>query len=365
MASLTPWQNAVVFAVAAAVIWWSGARLERAADTISARTGLGHAFTGMLLLAGATSLPEVATTVTAVVVLDNPSLAVHNLLGGVAMQTAILVIADGVKPRGGALTFFSPRFALLIQGVGLLMLLQLTVAGIMADGTPAVASVSLWPVLIVGAYVGIAYLVYRDRGHPRWTAEVTDDFPRELLDDVRGAEVAGTDTHGAAGGDERSTVRVWLVFSGLALLVLAGGWAATQSADTLAEQTGLGDAFMGATLLALATSLPEVSTTVAASRNERYTVAVSNIFGSNAFDVTLIALAEILYVEDTVMRHAGDSVVFVAVLGAVLTCIYLWGLMERQNRSARHIGWDSLAVLVVYIGGVAVLYFISSGGGAG
>jgi cation:H+ antiporter len=101
---------------------------------------LGQAFTGMLLLAGATSLPEVATTITAIAFLNNPTLAVHNLLGGVAMQTAILVVADRAKGERGALTFFSPRFVLLIGGVGLLILLQLTIASITACGLPSIAS---------------------------------------------------------------------------------------------------------------------------------------------------------------------------------------------------------------------------------
>ena len=91
------WINAMVYALSAGVIWWAGTRLERYADAISERTGLGRAFTGMLLLATATSLPEVATTVTAVVFVNNPILAVYNLLGGVALQTAVLVAADWTK----------------------------------------------------------------------------------------------------------------------------------------------------------------------------------------------------------------------------------------------------------------------------
>jgi cation:H+ antiporter len=142
------WLNALVFLLSAGAIWFAGIRLEQQADTISERTGLGRAFTGMLLLAGATSLPEVATTATAVVMLNNPTLAVHNLLGGVALQTAIIAAADWTKSRRGALTFFSPRFSLLIGGVGLLLLLQLTIAGVTAHGFPAVMSISVWPVVV-------------------------------------------------------------------------------------------------------------------------------------------------------------------------------------------------------------------------
>jgi cation:H+ antiporter len=144
----------------------------------------------------------------------------------------------------------------------------------------------------------------------------------------------------------------------MSLVVLVGGWIATKSADVLAQQTGLGHAFLGATLLALATSLPEVSTTTAAARHGRYSMAMSNIFGSNAFDVSLLFLADLLYREGAIMAHVGGSVVFVAAIGAVMTCIYLWGLMERENRSILGVGWDSAAALLVYGGGMAVLYYI-------
>src|SRR5690606_38427785 len=114
MADLPLAANLGIFGVGAGAIWGAGAPLEDHPDALAVRTGMGHAFTGMLLLAGATSLPELATTVTAVVLLDNPTLAVHNLVGGVAFQTMILVFADASKGRSGALTYFSPKFVLLI-----------------------------------------------------------------------------------------------------------------------------------------------------------------------------------------------------------------------------------------------------------
>lgn len=351
MESLSPALNVALFVVAGAAIWSAGTRLEHEADVISRRTGLGQAFTGMLLLAAATSLPELATTVTAVMIVGNPTLAVHNLLGGVALQTAILAVADGVTRKRGALTFFTPRFVLLIEGVGLVFLLQLTIAGVMARGVPTIRSISVWLMLLALGYVGVNYLVYRHRGRPRWTPTRSDDSP---------AEAAAADDDDAARGrdDRRSTTVVCLTFAGISLIVLVGGWLATQTADVLAKQSGLGAAFLGATFLAAATSLPELSTTIAAARNERYTAATSNIFGSNAFDVVLLFLADLLYREDTILAHAERSAVFVAAIGAVMTCIYLWGLMERENRTILGLRWDSIAAVATYAGGMAVLYFI-------
>lgn len=348
------WINAALFVVAAAAIWWAGTRLEREADAISQITGLGQAFTGMLLLATATSLPEVATTVTSVVVLDNPTLAVHNLLGGVAFQTALLAVADRVSRRSGALTFFSPRFVLLIEGMGLIALLLVTIAAITARGVPVFGSVSAWAVVLLLAYVGVMFLVYRHRGQPRWTPTLLDDVPAEALQDAApGADASRSSEH-----EGSSLRRAAGRYAALTALVLAGGWIATETADVLAQQTGLGSSFLGATLLAAATSLPELSTTVAAARNGRYTVAISNVFGSNAFDVALVCVAEFLHGGGSILAGAGHTVVFVAAVGGTMTCVYLWGLMERENRTLLGIGWDSAAALAVYGSGMTVLWFI-------
>lgn len=343
------WLEAVLFLVAALIIWWAGTRLERYTDLIARRTGLGRAFSGMLLLAGVTSLPEVVSTITAVAVLDNPTLAVHNLLGGVAFQTAILAVADAVKRRRGALTFFSPHFVLLVEGVGLLAMIQIAVAGVTTRGVPTVASVSSWLVALLLTYVGLMHLVHRFQGQPRWTPTRTDDVPEELQrDDAESDDLK----------DERATSTIWLLFATMGVLVVGGGWLATRSADVLAEGTGLGSAFLGATLLASATSLPELSTTIAAARNDRYTVAISNVFGSNALTVVLLCLAEALYRGGTILAHAEPSLILVATIGALMTCIYLWGLMERENRTIFGIGVDSAAVVLVYLGGMTVLYLI-------
>jgi cation:H+ antiporter len=340
------WLNAVLFAIAAATIWQAGARLERYASTIAYRIGMGEAFGGMLLLAASTSLPELATTITAIAILDNPTLAIHNLLGGVAFQTAILAIADRATRKRGALTFFSPSFVLLIEGVGLVMLLQLAIAGIAVEGEPTVGAVSVWLILLAFAYLTIMYLVFRYREKPRWTPTSLDDASDVLVPD---------DSHLAEG---HATKVLWLLFAATSTLVLGAGWLAAQTAEVLAEQTGLGSAFLGATLLAAATSLPELSTTIAATRNGRHTTAISNVFGSNAFDVTLLLLADLLYRGGTVLEHGGTSLLFVAAIGSIMTCVYLWGLMERENRAVLGVGWDSAAAVLVYAAGMSVLYFM-------
>lgn len=188
----------------------------------------------------------------------------------------------------------------------------------------------VWTPLLLVAFVAMTYLVHHYRGHPRWTATEVVDFPARAHDERR---ASGRDADQDADGDsdqdadrpaaEPSNRAVWWRFVGAAAIVLGAGWLCSGTADALAEQTGLGSAFVGATFLALATSLPELSTTVSASREGRYTAAISNIFGSNAFDISLLFVADILFFEGSIMAYAESSVVFIAAVAAVMTCIYL------------------------------------------
>lgn len=110
--------NAGPFVAAACAAWFAGKKLSKHAEVISDHTGLGDVFAGLLLLAGATSLPELATTVSAAA-LGSAELAVANVLRGVSVQAAVLAVTDLIV-GGGALTLFAPRAVLIVLGVMLL-----------------------------------------------------------------------------------------------------------------------------------------------------------------------------------------------------------------------------------------------------
>jgi cation:H+ antiporter len=341
--------NLALFCVGAALIWWAGVRVERLTDAIASRTGIGSAFAGLVLLAAATSLPEVATTATAVL-RGNVDLAVHNLLGGVAFQVVVLAIAD-MAGRRGPLTAFAPSFSLLMQGVGLVLMLGVAIAGLLLAGRSASTvpvgplTLGLYPavLLLPILYLLVGWATYRAQQAPRW----------------RPVGAPGGDAEsGPPSAGNRSVLRLTVAFSGSAAVILAGGWLSATVADVLVDQTGLPSGFVGATLLAAATSLPEVSTTVSAVRDGDAVLAVSNIFGSNAFDVSLLALVGVM-AAGAFGRGPWVSPVFAAALGIVLTCVYLAGILGHTRRSVGRVGFDSAAVVVVYLAAMAALYSLA------
>lgn len=339
-----------IFAAAAAVVWLAGARLSGYVEAISDRTGLGDAFLGALLLGGITSLPELATSVSASVAGD-PRLAVNNLLGGVGMQVVILAAADlalGRAPLSSAAT----HPVILLQGVLLIGILALVIGAIVA-GDPGAGPLGLWTIGILAATVLSFWIIRRNETRPTWRP-VTEEGRKER--DEAGAPRAEPERAPGADRPARS-LSALLVRAALAgFAILAAGVTLTGAGEALATRTGLGSSFFGAVFLAISTSLPEVSTTVAAVRLGRYDMAFSNVLGANILDLGLIAVVDAVYRGPPVLDELGPFAILAAALAVLLTTVFLTGLLRRSARGFARMGVDSLAVLALYLGGVFLLF---------
>jgi cation:H+ antiporter len=336
--------NLAIFAAAAALVWASGTRIAAYADAISERTGLGQALLGLLLLGGVTSLPELAVTTSAAYSGD-AALAVNNILGGVTMQVAILAIADAAIGRR-ALTAVVPDPIVMLQGALGVLLLAIVAAGALV-GDHAVLGVGLWSWGVLLFTLFSLWKLSQAGSRKPWMANtelvrLPKPRAREGDQSKRQADESGPALLG-------KTVAA-------AAIILAAGFALSSTAEVIAEQTGLGSSFVGAVLVAIATSLPEVSTVLAAVRLGLYTMAISDILGTNIFDVGLVFVTDAVAAGEPVLSRVGDFSVFGALLGIVATTLFLMGVAERRDRTILRMGTDSLAVLVVYLGGLVILW---------
>jgi cation:H+ antiporter len=230
----------------------------------------------------------------------------------------------------------------------LLLLLSIALAGAAAGEPISVAGISLTTVLLAAGYVmTVNWSRPGDGRLPRWKAT---NAPEETPGEQREAQTS-KDAH-------LSNARLY-GFSGLsALAILAAGWALAQTGDALSEQTGLGASFIGVALVAGSTSLPELSTALAAVRAGNHQMAVSNILGTNCLEVALFFLADGFYRDGPILAATDNSAIFAGTLGMVVTCVYLVGLLERRDRTFLRMGYDSVAVLVAYSAGLVGLYFL-------
>lgn len=330
--------NILIFVASGAVVGVAGAGLARYADEITRRSNLGEALMGIFLLAGVTSLPEIATSFTAARSGDAP-LAVNNLLGSVAMQVAVLAIGDMVYGRH-ALTSVVPDSTVILQGALNTVLLSLVAVAIIVGDTPLLgAGVWTWA-LVVSAVYSFMKLNEAD-GRKPWVADIDDEVV----------------TGGRPQADpEASNLTLALKVTASAIAILTAGFLVARSGEAIANQTALGSSFMGVVFLALATSLPEVSTVFSALRRGLQTMAISDILGTNILNVLLLFGVDAVASGGPVIDRVGNFAAIAALLGVVLTGVFLVGLAERRDRTVLRMGTDSLAVLVLYAGGVTLLY---------
>lgn len=342
--TLSIWANLAIFGVAAVFVWIAGTRLAYYADAIGARKQLSRAFLGVILLGVATSLPEIATTITGSLI-GNAGLVAGNLFGGVALQIAVLAVVDAVAVRG-ALTYFTPQPVLLFQGVMLVLLLALALAGAIAGEPVAFLGLGLTPVLVFAGYLLTVRMSGSSEYFPRWRATNAPESHEPKTDE---GEVR----------QSYSDMRLYLSCLAGAAVIFVGGWALARTGDALAEQTDLGATFVGVALVAFSTSLPELSTSLAAVRQGNHQMAVSNILGTNCLEVALFLLADAVYRGGPILGATDQQAIFAGALGIVVTCIYLLGLLERRDRTVLGLGLDSLAVAIAYPAGLIGLYFLS------
>ncbi|WP_018149391.1 sodium:calcium antiporter [Henriciella marina] len=336
--------NVAVFAMAAFFVWMAGAGLAAYADEISRRSGLGQALMGLLLLAGVTSLPEIATSVTAASV-GNAPLAVNNLLGSIVMQVAVLAVADLVYGKR-ALTAIVPDPTVMLQGaLNVCLLCAVAIAAIVGDYALAGAGWWTWG-LAIGALYSMHKLVEADKREP-WIANVEkEDVPAHFEEDPMSI------SHTSLG------IRTGMA----ALVILFAGSLVALTGDAIAAQSGLGSSFMGYAFVAIATSLPEASTVFASMKRGLYTMAISDILGTNILNVALLFVVDFIAPQQAIMASVGQFAAVAALLGATVTGLFIMGVAERRDRAFLRMGVDSIAVLITYASGLALLYTLRGEG---
>ena len=344
---LSPWVNGAVFAAAAVLVWLAGSRLAQRADGIARRTGLGSALLGIFLLGGITSLPELAVAVSATLS-GAPALSVNDVLGSAAINVVILAGADAVYGRK-ALTSTPGTPEVMLQGTLGIVLLALVVGASLA-GDVLVGGMGAWSWAILVAYLAALWIVSTSQGLCSWRPA-----RHEAAEQAHPGEQDEQDEQDQQ-GQQGSLRRLIAGAAAAGAVILVAGFLLAKTGEALAAQTGLGHGFFGAVLLGWSTSLPELSTVLAAVRLRRYEMAIADVLGTNLFNVGIIVLVDALHRGDPVLVAAGPIAAFGALLAIVLTAIFQVGLLERRDRTVMRMGVDSLAALACYVGGVVVLY---------
>jgi cation:H+ antiporter len=305
-----------------AVVIAAGMSLARHADHIAEATGIGRLWAGAVLMAAATSLPELATDVAAVR-WHATNLAVGDLLGSSMANMLLLGILDLVYLRRRVLRSSTLDHAL---------------AASLAIGLNALASalVLLRPqTRFVGIEPGAAALMLLYLAGSRavyWHAR----------------ERAGAPTEGAPGPARDGLRSAWLGF-GLAAAAIAGAaplfaWAA----KSVARVSGLGNTFVGTVLLGLSTSLPELASSLAAVRAGAFDLAVGNLFGSNAANMAILFVLDLVKSGPPLFADLDPTHALSGLFSVILMSLALAAIVYRAERRPAMLAPNSVLILLTY-----------------
>jgi cation:H+ antiporter len=343
----------VVFAAAAVATWMAGTALSKTTDAIDRRFGLGEALGGVILLAIAGTLPEIAITVSAASQ-GHLDLAAGNLIGGIAVQTMVLVILDAAASRQQALTYLVGSLVPVVEALLVVFVVAGAVMGALLPESTRIGPVSPASLAIVLAWVAGIYAINRARRAPRWRIQTPPGAkpgrPHRRIPHPAEQPSPLTST----------TARAVTVFFAASVVTLVAGVILEVAGNDLADRAGINGVIFGATVLSVATALPEISSGIAAVRLGDNELAVADIFGGNSFQITLFLVADIV-AGKPVLPTAGKLNGWLAGLGIALTAIYAFGVILRRESCRARLGLDSMLALVVFGLGVAGLVAISHG----
>lgn len=334
--------SVIIFAIAAGVILLAGTALTQFADIISHRTKLGGMFVGSILLAGATSLPELVTDVSAVRI-GELNLAVGDLVGSSLFNLLILALLDLTRYSHGRM--FSEISA--AHALSASMSIALTaIAGIFIFvgaklETATVAGVGPGSVLLVVAYLAGMRVIYAAKEKVVGEKTTKGRPSHILLIPIQGMTLRGAVVGYAACGGA---------------IVIAAPFLAHAAAD-LAAQSGLGGTFFGTTFVALCTSLPEMIATFTAVRMQAFDLAVGNIFGSNCFNMVVLASLD-LFEEGSLLASVSPAHVFSALAVILVTAVLVIGQLYRVERKKTYLEPDALLAIVLVVAALIGVYYL-------
>ena len=332
------WQACVIFLVSASVLVWAGSALAGYADQIAERMGMSRLFVGTLILAFATSLPELVTDVTAARA-GAPDLAVGDLFGSSMANMAILAIID-LLYRGRVWPSVELGHAR-VAAVAI-ALTSLAALSILTGPTLQVGWVGVTPILIAALYVvSIAW------------------FHRMPLLARPGVEAPKIPIQKPTGWSEkaakRSLASVWARFATAALVILVSAPFVTLSVKAIADATGIAQTFLGAALLAVTTSLPELIASIASIRIGAYDMAVGNLFGSNIANMSVLLFADIAYTEGPILAAVAPTQTLSALGAILLMAIAVAAIVGESETRMKKLEPDALVLLFGYAATLVVI----------
>lgn len=329
--------NYLLFAFSAVLVIISGTKLSQYGDVIATKTKLGYSLVGGILIAAATSLPELVTSVTSALI-DTPDIAIGNVYGSNTFNIMILSLID-ILHRNGPL-MIKVKMNHILAGVLGVLLSAIGAMAILVNhiskfdillGWVSGGSIAIFLIYLYGSILIVRYENKKSIEEGPEDIEIVDKSNISLNRAIVGFGLA-------------CTIIIW------------AGMTLSKTGDAIAIETGLGHTFVGTLVIAATTSLPELVASIAAIRIGAYDMAVGNVFGSNLFNMTIILASDLAYYKASIFSAVSIEHAITAMAGIVLSCIAVIGLFYRSKRTFFSIGWDSVFILIFYVLSIYLIF---------
>lgn len=309
-----------IFLLSAVIVVYAAVYLNRFGDVISRKSTLSGAVVGTFLIAGATSLPELTTSLTAVYI-DNPDIAVGNMLGSNVFNLLIIAVVDMIYRKRKMFNAIDEKQHMPTAVAGIVFTL-IVVAALILPFDFSLFNIGIEMFILVGLYIAATRFINQGE--------------EEEIDEA------------AAVGKDYSLKGAVTGFIITALLVFASGSALSISGDQLAQQTGMSSSFVGSFLIAASTSLPELVTVLVAMKMSNYGMALGSILGSNLFNLQLLAVTDIFYQKGAILQSLSSTHLPVALLSAAMLFLTVFMVNRKPKENSFRYAVPSLIMIVIY-----------------
>ena len=324
------------FILCSALIVFSGYKLSQYGDIIAEKSGMGRTWIGVVLMATVTSLPELVTGISSVTFAGVPDIAVGDVLGSCVFNMLILAVLDGLYRPMPLSTRAHHYGHVLSAGFGILLLSVVAGGLILGTRLASFGWIGLYTLLIALIYIISMQLVYN------FERRQIAAYIKEKTEQLKYADIP-----------LRTAVMKYALN---ALVVIGSAIFLPRIGTGIAEQTGLGQSFVGNIFIAITTSLPEVVVCVSALKIDAVDLAIGNLFGSNVFNIFILALDDLFFVPGPLLSFASSGQVISALSAIAMTTVAVIGLTYRAEKKALPMAWESIAIVLIYVGNIMMLY---------
>lgn len=325
------------FIICTALIVYSGSKLSKYGDIIAEKTGLGRVWVGVVLMASVTSLPELVTGISSVTYAGVPDIAVGDVLGSCVFNMLILAFLDAVY-RPMPISAKAHHGHILSAGFGIFLLSIVITSLFLKDNILPLGWIGPYSLLFVGIYLISMRLIYL------YEKRKIDVFKRQMTIELQYEDI--------------STKTAILNYSINAFIVIIAAIFLPKIGEGIAEATGLGQTFVGNIFIAISTSLPEIVVSTAAVKMGAINLAIGNLFGSNIFNIFILAIDDIFFIKGPILSFVNPNHIISALSAISMTTIAIIGLTYRSEKRPLLLAWDSIGIVLIYVTNLMLLYMM-------